>query len=140
MRKVNEGKIYRIIDANLNRTKEGLRVCEDIARFIFDNKKATKQYKVIRHQLFDALESFDIGQASFIKARDIRRDVGQGSTVTEFKRDTVRDIFYANSQRAKESIRVLEEFTKLLNRKPAQQFKKLRYKIYALEKDIVKKF
>lgn len=140
MRKINENKIYRIIDANLNRTKEGLRVCEDIARFVFDSKSTTRQYKNIRHQLLEALEAFNIRQTDFIKARNVRADVGRASTIAEFKRGNVKDIFYANSQRAKESIRVLEEFTKLLNRKPAEHFKKLRYRIYSLEKDIVEKF
>ena len=40
----NEGEntispnLYRLIDANLNRLREGIRVIEDIQRFIFNNK------------------------------------------------------------------------------------------------------
>jgi len=40
-----ENKVGRIIDANLNRVKEGLRVCEEITRFILDNHKFTLNLK-----------------------------------------------------------------------------------------------
>ena len=35
----NDERIYRVIDANLNRLKEGLRVVEDIKRYVFDDAK-----------------------------------------------------------------------------------------------------
>ena len=44
-----ENNLLRIIDANLNRAREGLRVCEDIARFSLQNKGAAKTLKTIRH-------------------------------------------------------------------------------------------
>ena len=135
MRKINGEKVCRIIDANLNRAREGLRVCEDIARFIFDKRNVTAEYKKIRHHLA-ALGA----KENLIGCRNIQKDVGKKSTSAEFRRGNVRDIFYANSQRVKESVRVLEEFTKLSNRKRAEQFKKLRYRIYALEKNIAQRF
>jgi hypothetical protein len=49
------------------------------------------------------------------------------------------DIYYANSQRVKESIRVLEEFAKLRNKQVAEKLKKLRYRVYALEKKIIER-
>ena len=140
MRKIDDGKIFRIIDANLNRAKEGLRVCEDVSRFILDSKKQTRDYKAVRHTLESIFKSLFPKKAVLISQRDVSADVGRPSTAAEFQRRNVRDIFYANSQRAKESLRVLEEFTKLLNVKSAQAFKELRYKVYVLEKDIVKKF
>jgi len=138
VRKQNDKKFDRIIDANFNRAKEGLRVCEDVCRFVLDAKSITRSYKNARHQLTDIVGSLKI--ASIIRSRDITRDVGRQSTAVEFKRNGVTDIFYANSQRVKESIRVLEEFTKLRNKRLAQDLKKLRYKIYALEKNVVKRF
>ncbi|MCK5214947.1 MAG: thiamine-phosphate pyrophosphorylase [Candidatus Omnitrophica bacterium] len=127
--------VYRVLDANFNRAKEGLRVCEDVCRFLFNKPGLTRKYKDIRHQLSENLAK--IGAEDVIKARNIDGDVGKGSTKIEFKRTDCRDIFYANSQRVKESIRVLEEFSKLIDEKRAQNFKGLRYKIYALEKEIV---
>jgi len=138
VRKQNDKKLDRLIDANFNRAKEGLRVCEDVCRFVLDAKSTTRSYKDARHQLTDIIGSLKI--AEIIKSRDITGDVGRRSTAVEFKRRGAMDIFYANSQRVKESTRVLEEFTKLRNRRLAEGLKKLRYKIYALEKNVLKRF
>ena len=54
----------------------------------------------------------------------------------EMQRSDLNDIFFANIQRVKESIRVLEEFSKLLDKKSALAFKRLRYQIYEVEKKI----
>jgi len=135
--KQNDRKLDRIIDANFNRAKEGLRVCEDVCRFILDAKRSTRSYKAARHQLTDIVGSLKIAQV--IRAREITKDVGRDSTAVEFKRNGAIDIYYANSQRVKESVRVLEEFTKLRNKRLAEELKKLRYKIYALEKNVLKR-
>ena len=134
MRSVVEKKFYRVVDANLNRAKEGLRVCEDICRFLYDKKDLTKRYKKLRHELTSIVTRLHL--AEIIKARDVTGDVGSKSNPVEFKRKNIHDLFYANSQRAKESIRVLEEFAKLLNTPLAERLKRLRYKIYALEREI----
>lgn len=138
MQKIDKKKLHRILDANFNRAKEGLRVCEDTSRFFCNDKKLTKHYKNVRHQLTDIAGSLGIFQA--LDARDINGDVGKQSTATELKRRTVADIFYANSQRVKESVRVLEEFAKLTDSRPARSLKRIRYRIYALEKEIARKF
>ncbi len=39
--------IYRIIDANLNRASEGLRVIEDGVRFILDDRSFTEELKEV---------------------------------------------------------------------------------------------
>jgi len=134
---VSEKQIYRIIDANFNRTKEGLRVCEDVCRFVLNQKDAINQYKKIRHQVTRIICSLKINK--IIAARNVQGDLGRGSINVEFKRRDVSDIFYANSQRVKESIRVLEEFLKILNKKKASEMKEIRYKIYELEKKSLKK-
>lgn len=137
MSKVEESKLYRIIDANLNRSKEGLRVCEDICRFILDDKVLTSQIKTLRHSMTEVIRSLKFFK--MIQARNIEGDVGKASIAKEFKRKDVAHIFYVNSQRAKESIRVLEEMAKLFNVRTAQSLKELRYKIYAIEKKIADK-
>ena len=137
MRKINRDHYNRILDANFNRAKEGIRVCEDICRFILNNSAVTKEYKKIRHELEKNLFSFDFRE--IIRARNIERDVGRGSLESEMKRNDIKDIFYANSQRAKESIRVLEEFAKLKNQQSARGLKKIRYQIYAVEKKVLER-
>jgi hypothetical protein len=137
VRKENDKKFDRVMDANFNRAKEGLRVCEDVCRFVLDAKTPTRGYKSVRHQLTEIIESLKILEV--IRSRDIRGDVGRGSTPVEFKRKNAMDIFYANSQRVKESMRVLEEFAKLRSNKLAESLKKLRYKVYALEKNVIER-
>ena len=137
MRSVDQKKLYRVIDANFNRAKEGLRVCEDICRFLHNKRSATQRYKHLRHELTSIVTHLPL--ADVIKSRDVAGDVGRGSSPVEYKRNNVNDLFYANSQRAKESIRVLEEFAKLLNNRLAERLKRLRYQIYTLEREIVEK-
>lgn len=133
-----ESKILRIIDANLNRLKEGLRVCEDICRFILDDRFLAKSYKDIRHQVSGVLEEF-LNARKVIEARDIIKDVGKKSVKLELKRKDFKDIFIANIQRSKESLRVVEEFNKLFDKNISEKFKALRYKIYDLEKKSIEK-
>ncbi len=140
MREIKKEKIYRLIDANFNRSKEGLRVCEDITRFVFDNKIVTGRYKAIRHKLEALFGALPLNKKGVIGSRNILRDVGKESVTLEFKRRDARDIFYSNSQRVKESLRVLEEFLKLIKGSSALEIKKIRYQVYELERKIVKEF
>lgn len=133
----NIKQYWRVIDANFNRAKEGLRVCEDICRFILNDDILTQGFKNIRHSLSDVL--FDWSPQECWQARDVSGDVGQAPSALEFRRDTLADVGYANVQRAKESIRVLEEFAKLESAPRAIEFKNLRYALYSLEKELVKK-
>jgi len=131
-------KINRIIDANINRTKEGLRVCEEIARFILNSRAITSEFKRVRHKI-DGVIKYLPSAGDLLKTRESLADVGRDIYINELKRKDLRDVFFANIQRVKESIRVLEEFTKLINIKLAVEFKKIRYDIYAIEKKTAKK-
>ncbi|OGX25917.1 MAG: hypothetical protein A2787_08345 [Omnitrophica WOR_2 bacterium RIFCSPHIGHO2_01_FULL_48_9] len=137
MQKKTVTQLQRTIDANFNRAKEGLRVCEDVCRFIYDDPKLTRRYKVIRHRLTEVIAGLKI--LNIIRSRDIAGDVGKKTIPAELRRQGIGDVFYANSQRVKESVRVLEEFTKLLDTKLAPELKRLRYQLYALEKEIVER-
>ena len=71
-----------------------------------------------------------------LEGRDSATDTGKSIYVNELNRKDVRDIFFANIQRVKESLRVLEEFSKLFSIKTAVSFKEIRYQVYELEKKI----
>jgi len=131
--------IDRIIDANINRIKEGLRVCEEITRFILNNRTLTSEFKKIRHEIDAIVKRLPYSSLDLLSARKSLKDIGRGLYINELKRKDFKDIFFANIQRTKESIRVLEEFTKLINKNLAIKFKKLRYDIYEIEKRAVKK-
>ena len=133
-----KNNIGRIIDANLNRAKEGLRVCEEITRFILDNHKFTAALKEARHKI-NSLGSKIYSPAELLSQRRTQADVGRWNSCGETQRGNCKDIFWANIQRVKESLRVLEEFSKLIDVKVALDFKQLRYKIYEIEKASFKK-
>jgi len=133
-------KILRIIDANINRLKEGLRVCEDAVRFGLDSSRLTLGFKEVRHRLSVALKILRINTKDLLSSREIRKDVGKPSIPSELLRRNFQEVFQANLQRIKESVRVLEEFSKVYDQKAAQYFKNIRYRIYHLEKEIFKKF
>jgi len=107
-----------------------------VCRFFLNKPSATRQYKQLRHDLTAALAGMKL--TDIIAARHIEGDVGKKSSSSEFRRRDVKDIFYANSQRTKESLRVLEEFSKIIRPETAENFKRLRYRSYALEQKILK--
>ncbi|NQY53958.1 MAG: thiamine-phosphate pyrophosphorylase [Campylobacteraceae bacterium] len=118
----------RLIDANLNRLREGIRVIEDIYRFIYNNKTMSKKLKSLRHK-----SRININN-ELLDSRDIINDVLRESTSSEQNRSDIQSILIANFKRAQESSRVLEEFTKLLSSKDSENFKHIRYELYDLEK------
>jgi len=131
--------INRIIDANINRLKEGLRVCEEITRFILNSRNLTSDFKSLRHKVDTLTKRLPVN-LNLLEARNSLADIGRNiHHLKEFKRKNYADIFLANSQRCKESIRVLEEFTKLIDTSTALQFKKMRYSLYELEKKVLNK-
>lgn len=123
-------KTLRIIDANLNRLREGLRVLEDISRFAYDDKPLASLLKNLRHQ--SRLE-----YKNLLYSRDIQNDILKQSTPSELQRENIKDVVVANIKRTQESSRVLEEILKTVDKDKSAIFKEIRYKLYQIEKDLV---
>jgi len=131
-------KILRLIDANINRAMEGLRVVEDVVRLVLDNKKLTEKLKRHRSRLRETIEFLPISRQELMRARRSGDDIGKELyPQAEARRDTVTQIVTSNLKRVEESLRVLEEFIKLLDAKSGKLFKDLRFKLYDMEKEIV---
>ncbi len=129
--------VLRIIDANLNRLREGLRVIEDTVRFIYDDGTATLALKEARHALGKLVEELPGGPAALLSARDSGGDVGAGlNTGSEMTRSTHGEILAANFKRAQEAARVLEEYAKMFSPVRAAEIKEIRFMLYKLEKQI----
>ncbi|MCS7230852.1 MAG: thiamine-phosphate pyrophosphorylase [Elusimicrobiota bacterium] len=127
-------RILRIIDANINRALEGIRVVEDILRFVFKNTKYYNSLRKIRHQLpklFLDIYSFMVLQ------RDSISDPGRIAKEKKYK--DINHILISNLHRITESLRVLEEVSKFTSIKKVPVLKKLRYDVYQLEKNIIEK-
>jgi thiamine-phosphate pyrophosphorylase len=129
--------VNRIIDANINRAKEGLRVCEEITRFVLNSRSLTSDFKIVRHEIDFISRHFC--SLDLLEERSSSKDVGSTIYANELRRKDLQDIFFANIQRVKESIRVLEEFSKLDSPGLAVKTKRLRYRIYDIEKKSAKR-
>ena len=124
-------ELFRVIDANLNRLKEGIRVVEDIIRYRDNNKELATKLKNLRH-FAKVEETFEL-----LKYRDSINDVLRPTIKSELNRSDVKSILLANFKRAQESSRVLEELYKLSRADYSENFKKIRYELYTLEKEIL---
>lgn len=127
----------QIMDANINRCSEGIRVLEDLARFHLKNKELSKELRSIRHfirKLCSKESLLDYRNSS----NDIGKEISQGSTVDQ-KKD-IKALVLANFSRVQESMRVLEELHKLeINYTQGKAIEKRRFQIYTLEKKFFKK-
>ncbi len=125
-----EANFVRLIDANLNRLKEGIRVIEDIARYHDNNPKIAKTLKALRHKA-----KIEERYSELLSSRDSQNDVLRASTTEEMKREDIRSVLIANYKRAQESARALEEVTKIWGAHLSEKFKDIRYQLYTLEKE-----
>ena len=126
--------IFRVMDANLNRLREGIRVIEDILRYKENNKQLASKLKELRHRVRTP------NYKALLQQRDSINDVLKTSTPNEQQRDSLEAIIISNFKRAQESARVLEELFKLEDTDQSERFKQIRYTLYALEKEILLPF
>ncbi|MCK4352291.1 thiamine-phosphate pyrophosphorylase [candidate division WOR-3 bacterium] len=127
------GEVLQIIDANLNRAREGLRIVEEVARFILKDKKLTKEIKTERHKL-----SSLFANSNLIEFRDTGKDLGKYGNFDTHSYKDLKEIVQRNLRRAQEGCRAIEEFSKLFSAKISSQVKEIRFKIYDLEKTLLK--
>lgn len=121
-------ELLRVVDANLNRLKEGIRVIEDIARYVHNDKELSTSLKNLRHQCrIEPLEAL-------LASRDSEGDVLRPTMQSEMNRTDLRSIVIANYKRGQESSRVLEELYKIVEPSLSERFKNIRYELYTLEK------
>jgi thiamine-phosphate pyrophosphorylase len=123
--------IDRIIDVNLNRAMEGLRVVEEVCRFVLEDQRSTVALKTLRGELARIIPH------ALLSSRDVAGDVGREPyTKDEGRRAKLGDVFRANLKRAQEAVRVLEEFAKLLQPAYGRKFKAIRFQLYQLEQTL----
>jgi len=134
----------RIIDANVNRAREALRVLDDAARFGLNDAALCERCKALRHELAGVIES--LGEAGLDRVRllawrDTPGDVGTGvSTEGEWHRRGLAGVVNAAGARLGESLRSIEECVKTLGpgaRAAAAAVERIRYRAYEAERAIV---
>ena len=133
-------KIWRVIDANLNRTGEGLRVLEDIARLVLDDAALSQQLKLMRHRLLSGDLPFN---TKLVNARDAQGDVGASTLAPgQEKEKELLLVVVANARRVQESLRTIEELAKAQDMPPKlhpEEFRKARFDLYSIERELLGK-
>lgn len=121
---MQQSTLNQIIDANLNRVSEGLRVLEEYARFVAGNKPVTDQLATFRKEINAASPN----RTEELNSRDTHTDTRAKEHPT--KRPDLSALLTANCKRITEGLRVLEEYTgdALYNR--------IRYDMYDMEKEL----
>ena len=123
----------RVVDANLNRAREALRVIEDYCRFGLNDRTLTETTKSVRHRLADAVKR--LPPAVLLASRDTDNDVGTTiGTVAEYDRKSTAQVVPANCKRLQEALRSVEEYGKIFDAHFSQAVEQLRYESYTLEK------
>lgn len=128
----------RIIDANLNRAAEGLRVLEDVARLGLNNQSISSRLKALRHELVQTSAGI---QRDLLWSRDASGDVGRETRVAgETGARDAQSLVVANSRRVQESLRVLEEVARTMEA-PGEmvpgRFMSARFAVYSLEQELL---
>ncbi len=126
----------RLIDANLNRASEGLRVLEDVARFAIASGELSARLAGIRHSLRIAHSE---NTAMLLSARDAVTDPGAISGEAQARIGSLPTLVIVNAKRVQEALRSLEEASKVksgLNGATAKDLKKWRFNLYDIEKKL----
>ncbi len=125
---LSQSQLYRILDANLDRAREGIRVIEEWCRLGLESQALSQKCKELRQEL-GKWHSPQIRSA-----RDTVHDPGTDWTHDrELGRSSLAAVMDANFARVQEALRVLEEYGKLYDLEMALQMKSLRYGVYELQ-------
>ena len=124
--------MHRILDASFNRAAEGLRVVEDFARFVLEDRHLSREVKELRHALAAAVA------VSPLARRYAARDTAGGvlptiSTPAELARTDAWHVCKASCERVKQSLRSLEEYGKCFDSLASETIESLRYRFYVVE-------
>lgn len=127
-----QSAVCRILDANLDRAREGLRIIEEWCRFGLNSVQLSEECKQLRQELASWHNS------ELRAARDTSGDPGTELThPQEQQRASLAMLLQANFCRVEEALRVLEEYGKLYHPKMGGAFKQMRYRVYTLESNLL---
>ena len=122
-------KVWRLLDANANRAREGLRTIEDTARFVLDKPEVAKSLRRLRHGLDELVRGH---YKTLLRARDVSRDSGRGNVAKPYS-GGIGTLLAANFKRCEEALRVLEEYGRIISPRAVKRAQALRFKVYQWE-------
>lgn len=128
----------RIIDANLNRAGEGLRVLEDMARLGLNDAAISEQLKNLRHRIVTVNPELS---KQLVGARDARGDVGMSiKTPEQSEQKGLSQVMVSNARRVAESLRTIEELAKTTGTESGlkpEDLEQARFELYSIEKRLL---
>ena len=128
-----EGAVLRLLDANLDRAREGLRVLEDWARFGLGRADLVACTKDMRQRLGRCHRS------DYKRARHAATDPATGMAhPAQQERLSPAQVVAANAARVQEALRVLEEFGRSCAASLAAEAAAIRYRLYDLEVEMLR--
>jgi thiamine-phosphate pyrophosphorylase len=126
---------FRILDANLNRAREGLRVTEEYLRFVRQDPRGTWVLKRWRHQLREMADR--LGPENLLSARAAETDVGKDlGSPSQAAKQTPAAITAAGLKRLQEALRVIEEYSAVLDLAVSETAGRMRFECYQFEKEL----
>jgi len=124
--------IYRILDTNLDRSREAIRTIEEWCRFGLEDLALCDRCKQMRQELAQWHKE------EFRRARNTPDDPATGlSHANEVRRADVQAVLRANMARLQEALRVLEEYSKVVDPSMGAAMKTMRYQVYTLESQLL---
>ncbi len=130
--------IHRILDANLNRAREAVRVLEDAGRFLLDDRDTVSVCKQMRQTLKQFADA--AGRGMLLASRDTTGDVGTDVTCdVEQSRTSPAEVATAAAKRLTEALRTLEEYAKIVAPDHAPALEQTRYRAYTLEQSLLER-
>lgn len=135
---INKNRIYRVLDANVNRLREALRVIEEYYRFIDERPAVCGRLKKLRHALADIEQS--LGRRELLANRDTSTDCFADRNRPEEldRRNGLPALLAANFKRGQEAGRVVEEYAKVIGGAAlSARAKTARFSLYAFEKELL---
>ncbi len=124
-------KTARIVDVNINRLTEALKVVEDVVRLGLEDRGVLRQVRALRTGLGRRLVPL---RRQVLRFRGSESDPGRGDRFDRMRRKGLVDVLLANFKRAEEAARVLEEVLKVSAPDYAREMKGVRFALYDLEK------
>jgi thiamine-phosphate pyrophosphorylase len=131
----DRASLLRILDANLNRSAEALRVAEDVCRFHWSLSGFAADLKALRHEVLAAVCGDGARRDDLLRHRDIEGDVGRVNASPPGATGAP-SLAFRNLERAKEALRAMEEACRIVRPEAARGLEAARYRLYAIEKGL----
>jgi thiamine-phosphate pyrophosphorylase len=127
--------VVRLLDANVNRAFEGLRVCEDVVRFCLGTGTPFRRLRSLRHALAAQVRRLPLKPVDLVRCRNSQHDPGRRAQAPRVP--STERLLLMNLQRTKEALRVLEESSRVIAPRLTRRFQRLRFRAYDVERDLL---